>query len=711
VVFAVLVSATALAQPKGVGVSARDSGRRLALVIGNGAYREAPKLGNPVNDARDMAAALERVGFTVTLLTDAAHRRMEEAIDAFGLALRPEDVGLFYYSGHGVQVRGENYLIPVDANPKRATVLKFEAVNAARVLGMMEAAGNRLNLVILDACRNNPFKGFTKGLDPGLARMDAPSGTLLAYATAPGQVAEDGAGRNSPYTAALLRHLPTPALKVEDVFKRVRTDVERATRKAQTPWEATSLKGDFYFAGGSVAAAPAPQPPEPAPAPPASGFSLSDLEAEAKKEAGRLAEMQQAFGEVQAFEQRPVAPALKSAAWHRFLAAFERDNPYSGEDDRLRGEAGQRVAHWTAEQERAERRPRVAAEVRAHIAARRLGRAQELLERESATLGEPLLAALRRELEAAFTELHSTQVWRDSATGRGVLLVRNTPGEWDLCFGFSEFSSTCASEKSLTRIALNGGLIDVPWQLRSILLQNRNKIEWAFINDVEQDWHVKIAKGQVLPVDPEFQPHLELSGERKFAVQLASMREMQRKRAETIVRTLMRDRYYAYVYQAEDNGKAKYRIRSGFYDSEARARAVGAEIRERYSKENYFPEELWLMQASADEQRGENMVFGAQLMRPWVVELRDRYFHAEAVADLRKVRELGDFAYIWQTQNPYSKLFVYRVRIGFFASADAAKKLLSGKSGEVWIGANLVKADLFAETLLGQLMILGQPRS
>jgi uncharacterized caspase-like protein len=255
---------------------AREPGRRLALVIGNGVYREAPKLANPVNDARAMAAALERVGFRVTLLTDGSHRRMEEAIDTFGLALRPEDVGLFYYSGHGVQVRGENYLIPVDANPKAATVLKFEALNAARVLGMMEAAGNRLNLVILDACRNNPFKGFTKGLDPGLARMDAPSGSLLAYATAPGQVAEDGAGRNSPYTAALLRHLPTRGLKVEDVFKRVRTDVERATRKAQTPWEATSLKGDFYFAGAGGAVPPRPpEPPPPAASPGNSATSSS----------------------------------------------------------------------------------------------------------------------------------------------------------------------------------------------------------------------------------------------------------------------------------------------------------------------------------------------------------------------------------------------------------------------------------------------------
>jgi uncharacterized caspase-like protein len=270
------LAAGAAARPKGVAPVAREPGRRLALVIGNGVYREAPKLANPVNDARAMAAALERVGFRVTLLTDGSHRRMEEAIDTFGLALRPEDVGLFYYSGHGVQVRGENYLIPVDANPKAATVLKFEALNAARVLGMMEAAGNRLNLVILDACRNNPFKGFTKGLDPGLARMDAPSGSLLAYATAPGQVAEDGAGRNSPYTAALLRHLPTRGLKVEDVFKRVRTDVERATRKAQTPWEATSLKGDFYFAGAGGAVPPRPpEPPPPAASPGNSATSSS----------------------------------------------------------------------------------------------------------------------------------------------------------------------------------------------------------------------------------------------------------------------------------------------------------------------------------------------------------------------------------------------------------------------------------------------------
>ena len=295
------------------------------------------------------------------------------------------------------------------------------------------------------------------------------------------------------------------------------------------------------------------------------------------------------------------------------------------------------------------------------------------------------------------------------AGAAGEKLSSMKPGSVRLpSFGGGERTYTVKGGENLWRIAADSGLVDNPWQWRTILVQNRDKIEWAFINDDEQDWKVMIARGQVLSVHPDGQPHVEVSGERKYAFQLASMNERQRKRAELVVRTLMRDGYYAYLYRVEKDGQTWYRIRSGFYDSEARARAIGNEIRERYTKENYFPEDLWVMQPTAAEQRGESMVFGAQLVNPWVVELRDRDTHAEAVADLRRVGKLGDFAYIWQMQNRDTRRFIYHVRIGFFGTEDAAKKLMSGHSGDVWSGARAVKVDKFEETLPGQPMLLGQ---
>ena len=172
-------------------------------------------------------------------------------------------MGLFYYAGHGVEVKGQNYLIPLGAEIEREVEFRMDAVPAAWVLSWMEAAGNRLNMVILDACRNNPYSGTQRGGSRGLAQMDAPSGTLIAYSAAPGQVAVDGEGENSPYTAALASALLEPGLKVEDVFKRVRVAVETETSSEQTPWESSSLRGDFYF----VAKVEEPPRLEPAPKP------------------------------------------------------------------------------------------------------------------------------------------------------------------------------------------------------------------------------------------------------------------------------------------------------------------------------------------------------------------------------------------------------------------------------------------------------------
>ena len=231
--------------------AAADAAPRLALVVGNGGYDPAniTRLDNPVNDARLMASTLETVGFEVSLVTDADREAMNEAIEEFGKRLRVEGrdaVGLFYYAGHGVEAKGRNYLIPLGAEIGSELEFQSSAVRAQYVLDWMEYAGNRLNMLILDACRDNPYGG-KRGGKRGLERMDAPSGSLIAYAAGPGKTATDGDGENSPYTLALAQTLVEPGLKVEEVFKRVRIRVEEQTGEDQTPWENTSLKGDFYF--------------------------------------------------------------------------------------------------------------------------------------------------------------------------------------------------------------------------------------------------------------------------------------------------------------------------------------------------------------------------------------------------------------------------------------------------------------------------------
>ena len=220
--------------------------RRVALVIGNSNYMDAP-LRNPVNDATDMASVLKKLGFSVTLKTDANQRAMKESIRSFGRQLTNGGVGLFYFAGHGIQYRGRNYLMPVHAEVNSEADVEYEAVDAGRVLAQMESAGNNLNIIILDACRNNPFARSFRSADKGLAKMDAPTGSILAYATAPGSVAADGHGRNGLYTEKLLKRMQTPGITVERMFKLVRKDVTRGSGKNQVPWESSSLMGDFYF--------------------------------------------------------------------------------------------------------------------------------------------------------------------------------------------------------------------------------------------------------------------------------------------------------------------------------------------------------------------------------------------------------------------------------------------------------------------------------
>ena len=246
-----LWAAPAFAQPtKGVARTEVEPSAgaepRTALVIGNARYESAP-LRNPVNDARSMAGALRGLGFDVTLLEDASQTQMKRAIDRFGRKLRDGGVGLFYFSGHGMQVGGRNYLIPVNANVEAEEDVEYESVDAGRVLAKMESARNSMNLVILDACRNNPLARSFRNTAQGLATLNAPSGTFISYATAPGSVASDGSGQNGLYTGELVRHMKTAGLKLEEVFKRVRADVQDQSGDKQVPWDASSLTGDFYF--------------------------------------------------------------------------------------------------------------------------------------------------------------------------------------------------------------------------------------------------------------------------------------------------------------------------------------------------------------------------------------------------------------------------------------------------------------------------------
>ncbi len=225
-------------------------GKRVALVIGNAKYRFSP-LNNPVNDATDMAASLRSVGFDVIEVRDATLKQMRAATRRFADKLEVSDVGLVYYSGHGIEVKGKNYLIPVNADIRREYEVVDQAFDASNLLRMMESLQSgtkkRVNILIVDACRNNDLPKSWRSTNNGLARMDAPAGSFISFATAPGQVAADGQGRNSPYTKHLLQALKQPNVPIEQVFKQVRRNVMAETSGEQVPWENSSLVGDFYF--------------------------------------------------------------------------------------------------------------------------------------------------------------------------------------------------------------------------------------------------------------------------------------------------------------------------------------------------------------------------------------------------------------------------------------------------------------------------------
>ncbi|MCA9473211.1 MAG: caspase family protein [Nitrospirales bacterium] len=241
---------TSVSAPVSTAAAARNTTtqKRTALVIGNSHY-DVGVLRNPANDAQDIARTLEQLGFHVTLSIDATQEQMETAISEFGRSLYLGGVGLFYYAGHGVQVDGENYLIPVRARIESESDVRYRGVHVGQILGKMGEARNGFNVIILDACRDNPFARSFRSSTRGLAvvRDAAPQGTLIAYATSPGNVASDGDESNGLYTKHLLQNMVTPNLSIEQVFKRVLQGVERETNGKQTPWTSSSFSGDFYF--------------------------------------------------------------------------------------------------------------------------------------------------------------------------------------------------------------------------------------------------------------------------------------------------------------------------------------------------------------------------------------------------------------------------------------------------------------------------------
>jgi uncharacterized caspase-like protein len=256
--------------------------KRIALVVGNSAYQNITRLDNPRNDATLMAETLAGLGFTLVggrAQLDLDKAALDTDVQNFGQQIQGADVALFYYAGHGVQVNGSNYLVPVGANPTREADVDFQMVDINLVLRQMQGSGTRLNMVILDACRNNPFgaRGL-RSADGGLAQMRAPEGTLISYATQPGSVAQDGGDGHSPYTKALATTIKQAGLDIFQTFNQVGLAVKRQTGGSQQPWVSSSpIDGSFYFvapeaAGPKVATAPPePSPDRGAPTPPNRG--------------------------------------------------------------------------------------------------------------------------------------------------------------------------------------------------------------------------------------------------------------------------------------------------------------------------------------------------------------------------------------------------------------------------------------------------------
>ena len=239
-------------------------GKRIALVIGNSGYKHAPLLVNPTNDAEDVAKTLSGLGFQITKGLDLNKTDMDRALSSFASSLKGAEVGLFFYAGHGLQVSGQNYLVPIDAKLDSSSSLEFEAVRLDAIQRIMENE-TQTNVLILDACRDNPLTrnlaramGTRSGaIGKGLAPQESGAGTIISYSTQPGNVALDGSGgRNSPFAGALVKHLPSEGRDLSSILVKVRNDVMAATAKRQVPWEHSALTDELVLARGTVVAAP-----------------------------------------------------------------------------------------------------------------------------------------------------------------------------------------------------------------------------------------------------------------------------------------------------------------------------------------------------------------------------------------------------------------------------------------------------------------------
>ena len=241
--------------------AAAIAGARVALVVGNSSYTKFRVLENPQNDARLMAKSLEAADFDVVSLIDADYDTLKRALVEFGRLLRSDETeaSLFYYAGHGVQVKGENYLLPVNADIASEDEVDLQGINVNDFLAVMNSSKSAVNIVVLDSCRDNPFAGATRGGPRGLAIVEAPKGTYIAYATSPGQVALDGEAGNSPYTSALAEAMAQPGIPIERVFKLARAKVQKATSDQQVPWETSSITGEFFFLPGDGSEQGSPQ--------------------------------------------------------------------------------------------------------------------------------------------------------------------------------------------------------------------------------------------------------------------------------------------------------------------------------------------------------------------------------------------------------------------------------------------------------------------
>jgi len=249
------------------GSPAARAENRLALVIGQSAYRTVTALPNPANDARAMSQLLTDAGFEVTAAADLSQKDMNDKVGDFAAKIAakgPDTVALVFYAGHGLQIDGENYLVPVDVDPRREADVPLQAVRLNDVLNTLNSVPSKMRILLLDACRNDPFPGINQTAGHGLALVNTKTGapgTFLSYSTSPGAEAEDGNGADSPYTTALLAIAREPGLPIEDAFKRVRVSVNKATEGRQTPWESSSLTEDFAFVSGPAgASAAAPKP-------------------------------------------------------------------------------------------------------------------------------------------------------------------------------------------------------------------------------------------------------------------------------------------------------------------------------------------------------------------------------------------------------------------------------------------------------------------